>query len=150
MCGPAARAVYIAGDSHVANAAPSSEHSNSESISFALKVNVALVDGVELGGVVSMVVFGGTATVHTYSTGVSSARPYVAFFAATVNVCSPSTRPLYVFRDSQSDAPRPSISQKNSTSGLVGRELERRVDELLGSAGKVTSVVSGGASTVHS
>ena len=111
---------------------------------------MALVAGVELGGVVRIVVFGGTATVHVYSTGVSSARPYVASFAVTVNVCSPSTRPLYAFPDAQSDAPRPSISQKNSTPGWLDVNSNVAVAELLGSAGKVTSVVSGGASTVHS
>src|SRR5918992_857169 len=115
VCGPAASAAYAVGDSQSANAAASSAHSNDESISFALNVNVALVAVVELAGFSRIVVCGGTATVHVYSTGVSSARPYVLSFAATVRVCSPSTRPLYVFGDSQSDTPRPSSSQKNST-----------------------------------
>ena len=113
-------------------------------------MNVALVAVVELGGFSRIVVFGGTATVHVYSTGVSSARPYVAFFAVTVSVCSPSARPLYVFGDAQSDAPRPSISQKNSTPVWSEANSNVALVELLGSAGKATSVVSGGASTVHS
>src|SRR5688572_25141670 len=113
VCAPGASAAYDLGDSQAAHAAPSSAHSNAESASFALNVNVALVAEVELAGFSRIVVFGGTATVHTYSTGVGSARPYVASFAATVNVCSPSARPVSVFGDSQSDAPRPSSSQKN-------------------------------------
>ncbi len=94
--------------------------------------------------------FGGTATVHVYSTGVSSARPYGWSFAATVSVCSPSSRPLYVFGFAQSDSPRPSRSQKNSTLVWSDRNSNVAVAELLGSAGKATSVVSGGARTVHS
>src|SRR5688572_8183172 len=125
-------------------------HSNAESASFALNVNVALVAVVELAGFSRIVVFGGAATVQTYSTGVSSARPYVASFAATVNGCWPSARPLYVFGDSHSDAPRPSISQKNSTPGWSEENVNVAVVDASGFSGKVTSVVSGGASTVHS
>src|SRR5687768_6219474 len=87
VCGPTARPAYSCGEAHDANAAPSSEHSNSESISFDLNVTVALVAEVVACGLSRSVVSGGTATVHTYSTGVSSAIPYVLSFAVTVNVC---------------------------------------------------------------
>src|SRR5918999_2934212 len=149
VCDPEPSAVYVTGDSQSAHAAPSSAHSNCESASFALKVNVALVAVVEASGFSRIVVFGGTATVQTYSTGVSSARP-CASFAATVNVCSPSTRPEYVIGDSHRVGPRPSRSQKNSTSALSEMNSNVAVLEALGSTGNVTSVVSGGVSTVQS
>src|SRR5918992_6115416 len=52
--------------------------------------------------------------------------------------------------DSQSEAPRPSISQKKSTSVWSDSNSNVAVVDSLGSAGKATSVVSGGVSTVHS
>ena len=80
--------------SHSANAAPSSEHSNVGSTSVPVKLNEALVDVVGLSGVWPMIVVsGGTATVQVCSAGVSSTAPS-ELRAVTVNVCSPSGRPV--------------------------------------------------------
>ena len=93
VCWPTARPVYCAGVSHSANAAPSSAHSNVESTSVAVKVNVALVAEVGSSGADEIVVSGGTATVHSCSAGVSSTAPS-ALRATTSKVWSPSTRPV--------------------------------------------------------
>jgi hypothetical protein len=84
---------YRTGESHAANGSPSSEHSNDAPASLAVKLNVALVLEVVASGPEVIVVSGGTATVHSYSAGVSSGIP-AEFFACTSNVCGPSIRLL--------------------------------------------------------
>ena len=66
---------YMTGDSHSANGSPSRLHSKVASMSVALKVNTALFSLVGDLGAVVMVVSGGTATVQSYSSGVSSTSP---------------------------------------------------------------------------
>ena len=147
---PLGQAAYVAGDSHSANAAASSAHSNVESISFALKVNVALVAVVEASGFSRIIVFGGTATVHVYSTGVSSTRPS-GRSARRPRTCARRRRGrCRSSATSRAMKPRPSSAQKNSTSVWSDENLNVALVESLGSAGKAASVVSGGPAIVHS
>ena len=126
VCGPAASAVYVAGDSQSANARSSSEHSNAESTSFALNVNVALVAVVELGGFSRIVVSGGTATVHVYSTGVSSARPYAGVLRRDGERVLAVLEAAVRLRDRAERLAETVEVAEELDAGLVGGELERR------------------------
>src|SRR5688500_17433636 len=97
---PRSMSGYMTGDSHSANAAPSRLHSNVGSMSVAVKVNAAAASDVDAGGWDTIVVSGGTATVHSWSAGVSSTSPFW-FLATTSNVWAPSISPLYVFGEVQ-------------------------------------------------
>src|SRR5688500_7463035 len=82
-------------------AAPSTEHSNAASISVAPKPKLANESVVVAGGPDTIIVSGGTMTVHSYSAGVSSTSPN-GVLATTSNVWRPSSRLLYVFGEEHS------------------------------------------------
>src|SRR5688572_25655302 len=138
----------MTGDSHSANGSPSRLHSNVESISVALKLNIALVEAVYASGLAWIVVSGGTATVHSCSAGVSSTRPY-SLSAATSNSCGPSLRLVYAFGELHRVNPSPSIEQKKiAPSWSAEKVKEAELVELV-SAGPESMVVTGGAMTVQ-
>jgi hypothetical protein len=90
VCVPRARAEYVFGLVHAANAAASSLHSNVEPLSLEVKSNEAVVAVVGSAGADEIVVFGAvTSTVHVYAAGVASMLPAKSV-ARTSKVCEPS------------------------------------------------------------
>ena len=121
---PSVRPAYggSIGTSHSVQAELSSEHSNVESISLAVKVKFAVVAVVTGSGFALMNVSGGTATSQMYSAGVSSLSPS-GLRAATSNVCSPSIRFAVRLRRGAERELGPVERAEEDGVGLVGREV---------------------------
>ena len=118
---------WLSGDSHSANAAPSSEHSNVTPVSFDAKR--------ERGAASSAVTPAGrrrsssrapASTVQSYSAGVSSATPCALTRAHRERVVAVRRGRVLACGDAQAANAPPSSAHSNVEPGLVGRERERR------------------------
>src|SRR5918999_738112 len=153
-CTPGRRSVSSVNSPQPSNAAPSREHSKLTFSSFEWNVKSAMGLTVCARGPESMNVSGGTSTVHSYRAGDWSGTP-IGSTAATWNVCSPGTRPVYVTPDKHGvNGPR-SIEHSKLAVPCSEKNVNLADVDGLGSGGVSMIVVSGsltpsGSAIVHS
>ena len=145
-CAPSASPEYVFGDAQAAHAPASSEHSNVEPASSALKVNVALVADVLAGGapppsVVCGAVVSGS-IVHVRTAGVASTLP-AASVARTRSSRAPSDSPVYVFGELQAANAAPSSEHSNVEPGSLEDSVNVALRDVVVVAGPPAIDVSG-------
>jgi hypothetical protein len=153
---PSPRPVYVRGDVHAVNAAPSRLHSNVAAGSSAEKLNVAVVNAVEPSGPEPIVVFGATVSTTTVRAFEAADVLPAASVAFAVYVCEPSATPLNVLLQlptrfaadppfdvapSNTSTKLPTSASPPSVTVLLPIELPSGGLTMTGGAGAVTSIV---------
>ena len=148
-CAPTVRSVTSCGDSHSANAAASSEHSNVTPGWSEEKLNSASVLVVEASGPVTMFVSGGigATTVHSWRSGVASTLP-AASRARTRNVWSPRASAVTVWGEVQPVNETPSSEHSNVAPASSAEKVNVAVVASVGEAGPVSIDVSGATASI--
>jgi hypothetical protein len=127
-----------------AKAALSSEHSNVEPASLAVKLKLALVLEVWAGGAAVIVVCGAVVSIVQLCTaGLPSTFP-AASIARTRKLCDPAASPAYVCGDSQATKAALSSEHSKLEPGSLAVKLKLALVLEVSAGGAAVIVVSGG------